>query len=273
MLLGLVVDAAEHALGAGRHYLLAWVASHEAAFDISDPESDAWNAFRVISGREGATLPPRALEPALAVLAGQTIVDLDETRDGEVGDVVERLLPLLDWFQRRIELRSILDVRAARWRRHLFVAGLFLSLAVGTAAFVSVPKNVALRRPTTMSSTHPSSTAPEGGVVDGITDESYGAHTTAEETPWIMVDLVTPRRLKKVKIYNRGDGWFDTCLPLTLEVSEDAQRFTEVEVRTTVFSQADPWQARLNGKAVRFVRVRGKSGGYVALSEIEAYER
>jgi len=44
--------------------------------------------------------------------------------------------------------------------------------------------------------------------------------------------------LGKIKLYNRGDGWFDDALlPLTLELSENGTDFVVVDRRTTSFGQ------------------------------------
>jgi len=61
-------------------------------------------------------------------------------------------------------------------------------------------------------------------------------HTANEAKSWVMVDLGTMQKLGKVKIYNRGDGWFDEVLPLTLELSSDGASFTEVERLTTPYA-------------------------------------
>jgi hypothetical protein len=60
---------------------------------------------------------------------------------------------------------------------------------------------------------------------------------------------------------------------MVLEVSEDGDVYTEVAVRKSRFTHSSPWVERLGGKPGRWVRVRGRSGSYVALSEIEVYEK
>ena len=123
-----------------------------------------------------------------------------------------------------------------------------------------------------MSSKHPAS-PDEVGLVDGVIDEPFGAHTMAGNPAWVMVDLGRPQWVGRVKVYNRGDGWFDEGLPFALEFSDDGVTFTEVDTRSTSFSQAEPWVYLGRPRQTRFLRVSGKMGGYVALSELEAYAK
>jgi F5/8 type C domain len=86
---------------------------------------------------------------------------------------------------------------------------------------------------------------------------------------WVTVDLEAVRPISTIKIFNRADGWLDDGLPLRLELSQDDQRWTEVERRTTSFSATAPWVATLQAARARYVRVA--SDKYVALTEIEIF--
>ena len=133
------------------------------------------------------------------------------------------------------------------------------------------PTNIARGKHVLTSSVIAGSTAPEGGLTDGSTLGGYGVHTAIEDNPWVRVDLGSVYSLKKIKIYNRGDGWFDDHLPLSLELSENGVDFTPVDRRTTSFSQWSPWVYVAHGEKARFIQVHGAKGKYVALSELEAY--
>ena len=123
-----------------------------------------------------------------------------------------------------------------------------------------------------VSSTHPGSTPNPPAFTDGLTSGSYAVHTAREENPWAQIDLGETYRINKVKIYNRGDGWFDDGLPMTLEFSENGTDFTEIDKRTKSFGQRVPGMAdRLGKKPARYVRIDGNRGGYVALNEIEVF--
>ena len=78
-------------------------------------------------------------------------------------------------------------------------------------------------------------------------------------------------RITKVKIYNRGDGYFDDGLPMTLEFSENGTDFVEIDKRTKSFGQWVPWTADGDKKPARYVRIHGNRGSYVALNEIEVF--
>src|SRR5262249_41820569 len=113
--------------------------------------------------------------------------------------------------------------------------------------------------------------AVQGGLVDGSIDDSYGVHTDHDNPPWVMVDLGSSHRIDRIKVYNRGDGWFDETLPLILEFSEDGQNFSEIDRRTTSFGQYSTWNSRLDGRSTRYVRLKSKNGGIIVLNELEVY--
>jgi hypothetical protein len=146
-----------------------------------------------------------------------------------------------------------------------------VALLVWFVMRVFTPTNIALHKRVLVSSTHSNSTAPEGGLTDGDTGGAYGVHTALEENPWVRVDLGDVYQLRKVKVYNRGDGWFDDSLPLTLELSENGVDFAVVDKRTTSFSQWSPWVVAPDGKRARYIQVHGARGKFVVLSELEAY--
>jgi hypothetical protein len=147
-----------------------------------------------------------------------------------------------------------------------------VALLVWAASGLLSNENVALHKPVTTSGVHPNATSPPSGLTDGVTTGApYGVHTTTGDNPWVQVDLLGVHKIRKVKIYNRGVGWFDDGLPMTLQVSENGVVFTDVETRRTSFSQKSPWIAKVGGKRARYIRVRGTPGKYVTLSELEAF--
>jgi hypothetical protein len=131
--------------------------------------------------------------------------------------------------------------------------------------------NVALHKPVALSGVHPSAVFPPDGLTDGVTGGSYGVHTNISELPWVSVDLQTVHVINKVKVYNRGDGWFDDGLPLTVQLSVNGKDFVDVGTKTTTFSQVAPWTLTVAHKPARWVRVRGGAGKYLALSELEVF--
>ena len=98
---------------------------------------------------------------------------------------------------------------------------------------------------------------------------SYCIAENEEENPWVLVDLERPTLVHRIVVYNRGDGWFTDCLPLTREVGTEASALHVVETRETLFTQRRPWEIKLED-TIRFIRL-SKKRGYITLAEIAAY--
>lgn len=129
--------------------------------------------------------------------------------------------------------------------------------------------DVALGKPVTTSPLLAPPDKPDG-IVDGRTRGTFGLQTTRAHAPFVTIDLQRTYRIRRIAIYNRGDGWFDEILPLSLEVSSDGFTFQHVATRTEHFQV---WDLKFDaGLDARFVRV-SKTDGYIALNEIEVYAR
>lgn len=128
--------------------------------------------------------------------------------------------------------------------------------------------DVALGKPVTTSPLLAPPATPEG-IVDGRTRGTFGLQTMKTRAPFVTIDLQRTYRIRRIKIYNRGDGWFDEILPLSLEVSTDGITFQHVATRTDHFAV---WDLRFDALDARWVRV-SKDNGYIALNEIEVYAR
>jgi hypothetical protein len=168
-----------------------------------------------------------------------------------------------------VETRSVLAVRALRIGRLVAVALLVTWLAATFVRSKWLVHDVAIGKTVTSSPLLAESPSPDH-VVDGRTRGTFGIATMTVEHPFITVDLGDPYAVEQVRVVNRGDGWFDDCLPLILAVSNDGLRFDEVARRTEHFDQ---WTVPLGGRALRFVRVSMPERGYIALNEIEVYAR
>lgn len=178
---------------------------------------------------------------------------------------------MLDTLRQRIEPRTLREVRRLRLYR-LAMLAVVAAFAVSAGAWVALsPKNIALGKPSFASSRHPQSIAPPNGLTDGETSGAYGVHTQDEENAWVMVDLLFTQQIGKIKVFNRGDGYFDEGLPFALELSENGSDFVVVDERTKPFSRLRPWLHDARGQKARYVRIRKLGRGYVALSEIEIY--
>jgi hypothetical protein len=196
---------------------------------------------------------------------------LDRLAPSEASERARSIPVIVTWLRDLNEPRTVGQIRRQRYARIASFSFILLgTLGWGVNALVA-PKNIALQKPVTMSSMYPGVTSNPLGLTDGITSGAYAVHTNKEEKPWVQVDLGEVYRIDKVKVYNRGDGWFDEGLPMTLELSENGVDFTEAETRTKSFGQWIPWTAKVGKKKGRFVRVRGNRGAYVTLSEIEVF--
>ena len=179
----------------------------------------------------------------------------------------------LRWLQELIEPRTLNEIRATRVVR-VFMTTVLIAFVIGWGVLrITRPVNIALHKPVTVSERHPITTAPtdNSGLVNGDIESSYGIHTTAAPPggfSWVMVDLTQSTNVKRVKVYNRADGWFDETLPWTMDFSEDGTTFTVVETRVTGFTSRSPWVYEApKGTKTRYVRVRASN--YLALTEIE----
>lgn len=183
----------------------------------------------------------------------------EELRD-RIDDIVTRVLASVEW-------RTPLEVRALRYGRIaavVLVAFLCIEHVARTRWLVH---NVALNKRVTHTALK--LVPPEAeGVVDGKTRGTFGIHTVGDAHAFVMIDLLRTYDVREVRVYNRGDGWFDDVIPLTLSISTDAITFHDVATRTTHF---DMWSVELNGAPARYVRVSNTS--YIALNEIEVYAR
>jgi len=183
----------------------------------------------------------------------------EDIRD-RIDDMVTRVLASVEW-------RRPHEVRALRWGR---VAAIVLAVVLCVEHFARtrwLVHDVALHKPVTH--TPLKIVPPEADeVVDGKTRGTFGVHTLNDPHAFVKVDLLREYAVREVRVYNRGDGWFDDVLPLTLAVSTDDMTYKDVATRTTHF---DVWSVELNGLPARWVRV--SNGSYIALNEIEVYAR
>jgi hypothetical protein len=181
----------------------------------------------------------------------------------------------LRWLSDLIEHRTLNEIRATRIVRLFMIGVVLCSCLAWVVMRVTRPVNLALGKPVTVSSQHPQTAAPKdnSGVTNGDVESAYGIATylpsSSGGTAWVMVDLTQPTKFKRIKIYNRADGWFDDPLPLRLELSDDATNFTVVDTRATSFSARSPWVYEPpGGGQTRYIRVSSTTN-LVAFNELE----
>jgi hypothetical protein len=221
-------------------------ASSAASFDVVGDDAD--RASAAITSEDSLyfdRLLPDALEPTRRAL--------------------ERTASSL---RRRVDPRSAANVRGTRWGRLTALAVIAAYVIWRILASTVIPHNVALGKPV-----YPSSyklNPPDGHeLVDGTIVSSFGVHTNTEDSPRVTIDLLATYRIFTVKVYNRGDGWYDDCLPLVVELSADGQNYFPIGRRETHFNQQPPWVIDAHKHQARYVRLRVDRRSYIALSEVE----
>ena len=114
-------------------------------------------------------------------------------------------------------------------------------------------------------------------VVDGVESEARLAVCTDNEVhPWIQVDLGEIRVVTRVLVHGRSDccwGLDDT--PLSIQVSDDGERFRTVAVREELIMVDFPWRASIPSTPARYVRIANESNEIknIVINEIEIYGR
>jgi hypothetical protein len=228
-------------------------------------------AFEKIEPRDPCPRPPNELTDFYQLLTASDPMVFDRIAPEDAVQRSRSVREIVGWLGRLNDPRSVKQIRLQRVVR-LGLLGLIVvgSLVWGLSVLLT-PTNIALHKPVAVSSVMPGAGGSAAALVDGITSGAYAAQTSKEENPWVQIDLLDVYRISGVKIYNRGDGWFDEGLPMTLELSENGTDFVEVDKRTKSFGQWLPWSASPGNKKARYVRVRGNRGAYVTLNEIEVF--
>lgn len=110
------------------------------------------------------------------------------------------------------------------------------------------------------------------GVVNGVVEwGSYALHTDSGSRAWVAVDLGREVRVGEVRVFNRGDGFYDTrSANVGVEVSTDGRSFRRIGGCTQIFTQVSPCSVTSPGAPARHVRLVHPSA--LVLSEVEVYE-
>jgi hypothetical protein len=217
---------------------------------------------------------PRA-EPTDDARVRQALAARDELYLDELSlEDVERARWALDraasLLRRRVEARTIANVRGTRWGRVAAVLVLLGYAALLVVRATLVPKDIALGKPVHPSSRKPN--MPDGHeLVDGELAPSAGVYTNIEDNPSVVIDLVDSYWIDRIKVYNRLDGWFDDCLPLVVELSTDGKTWEQIARRDEHFGTDPPWIVDGSGRRATQVRLRVTRKTYLALSEVEVF--
>ncbi len=241
--------------------------------DVREPlrPADVVEQFEKLDKALPSPCSKSELDAFFQLLVAADPLAFDRLAPRDAAERAKSIPAIVAWLRELNEPRTVGQIKRQRFFRVASFGFVVLGLLGWGARALFAPKNIALHKPVTMSSMFPGVTSNPSALTDGVTTGSFAVHTNKEEKSWVQIDLGDVYRIDKVKIYNRGDGWFDEGLPMTLDLSENGTDFTEFETRTKSFSQWIPWTAEVGKKKARYVRVHGKKGEYVTLSEIEVF--
>ncbi len=238
--------------------------------DVADLDA-AWSALERVWPKLGIAKPLSDFAAARDVLREPVAIDAPPR---PVGDTIATLDRLASLVERAIEPRAL---KWLTWRARLQVSAIALAVLAVLALKIPplfAPKNLALHKPVKLSSSHPDSLAPDDGswLDNGRVEHVYGAHTKAEDNPWMQIDLEQPTAIGRIVVYNRGDGWLNDCLPLELAIGDDESKLRPIANRDVLFTQFHPWVVRTNETA-RFLRLTKRGHGTCALAEVEVFAK
>ncbi len=253
--------------------LCALVAQSGAPLDASAPPADVWSAFEGTSASAeiAATVAPGDLGRGRHALLEATFQSIAEGDAAWRAAHLASLFTLVDALLSRLDdaSRAVARVRVTRFARAATLLVLVVAVLVGSAlrvrAYLRGP-NLALGRVTTASSELAQWGTP-GGAVDGNTD-TMGFHTDNDATPWLAIDLGSPKLIAEVVVYNRTDSSPERAVPLLVELSSDGTSYELAARRDEPFVV---WRAKLAPRTARWVRVKVPHKSYLHLNEVEVY--
>jgi hypothetical protein len=158
----------------------------------------------------------------------------------------------------------------SRWARvavvALIVGGALLWTGNKVASKFAKP-NLALHRPVTVSSQFPGQGTDHTLLVDGDHD-NLGFHTNIDPQSWVVIDLGEVKKLSKIVVYNRADGFEERAIPIKIKVSNDNVNWKQIAERKETF---DKWTAKGLAAEGRYVRLENTPPNYFHLAEVEVY--
>jgi len=113
------------------------------------------------------------------------------------------------------------------------------------------------------------------GGCDGIKDGTYGFHTGSSPCPWWQVDLGAVYPIARVLVWNRCDGAQERAYTLSLLVSNNGSKWTQVYRHRgrpfSGFPDQKPLCIRAQRVNARYVRISTPGQPYLHLDEVEVF--
>lgn len=234
-----------------------------------------WDHARTLAAVESACSKWSPAQVAILISACGPDRDaaLARLSDGErdsfataLHDFVMRLLEPLE-----IEANRLGRALFARWSRVLIVA---IILAAGLGFFGKwvnaklIGPNIALHCPVTISSQYAGQGTDHTLLVDGDPD-TLGFHTLDGGQQWVVIDLGKVRKIGRIVVYNRADGFEERAVPIKIEVSDDNQNYKQIAERKEIF---DKWTVKHLHAAGRYVRLKNTPPNCFHLGEVEIFQ-
>jgi len=93
-------------------------------------------------------------------------------------------------------------------------------------------------------------------------------HTRQEESPWVQIDLGSPKRISSITVTNRRDCCEERAVPMILETGLTPIKFTPVAEQKTAFTE---WKAKFPPVMARYVRARVPRNTILHLEKIAVH--
>jgi F5/8 type C domain len=213
------------------------------------------------------------LDELRRVIVEQSFIDAGEggaeRQDQETRDAREFVGALLLAAQEpTAEIRSLLRQRHVRVLAALFAAtALFVASNSALESAMRTP-DLAMGKPWRTSSSLADCKPAEHACAGSQTDILF--HTAEEKGPWFELDLGAPTEFSKVVLVNRSDCCSERAFPVAIEVSSDAQAWTQVAQRSKAYGT---WTATFSTTRARYVRVHSLKKTYLHLERVEVHAR
>jgi hypothetical protein len=219
--------------------------------------------------KAGVVAPKDFLDARPMLLSGDLLA-FDRLPAAELDRQVAIIENATEWTASLVDPVSMQMLKATSVLRLLSAVLVVVLPLAWVGAKIFAPKNYALRKPATSSSTA-YGTSPDGAV-DGA-QGAYGFHSGMEDMPWWAVDLTHPMTVTRIVVYGRGDCCYDQSIPLDLEVSDDGTTYRKIAERTDEFSASNPWVVKPDSLVTRLIRLRAQRHAVLVLNEVEVNGR
>lgn len=247
--------------------ILAAVLSAEADLDGVEGASLSamWKLFDGLVASGLRSPLPAALAPAReASAAGQSSED-EVLQHGE-----RRIVDCLDlvrFLAASVETRPIWRLRLRRRLVQVTLGSIGLALALEGLTLLADGPNLAVRA-TVVSSSRRAGSGPPSDLANGKVEPTFAFATKDEPDPFVTLDLTTIAEVAEVTLINSDDHQ-DDSLPFRVETSVDALTWEPAAIWATHFSPAAPAVLAFHRRSARFVKIHGKTGGALYLTEVE----